>query len=122
MTTELVRDDALPAAATAVLDAVPRELLVGGTWRPAGSGATFDVEDPATGASLGPVADATADDAMAALDAAAAAQEAWATTEPRVRGDVLRRAFELMTERSEELALLISLEMGKSLVEARAEV
>ncbi|GAB2699334.1 NAD-dependent succinate-semialdehyde dehydrogenase [Thalassiella azotivora] len=105
-----------------VLDAVPTGLLVGGTWRDAGGGERFDVVDPATGETLTTVADATPQDAVAALDAAVAAQADWAATPPRERGEVLRRAFEALTARTDELALLMTLEMGKSLAESRAEV
>ncbi len=105
-----------------VIDAVPKELLIGGEWRAASGGATLAVEDPATGHTLCEVADATADDARAALDAACAAQADWAAHPPRERGEILRRAFEEMTERADELALLMTLEMGKSLAESKAEI
>ena len=105
-----------------VLPSVPTGLFVGGRWRPAAGGATFDVEDPATGRTLLAVADAAPEDAVAALDAAAAAQESWATIPARERAEILRRAFDDVTARAEEFALLITLEMGKSLAEARAEV
>jgi len=101
---------------------VPTDLFVAGTWRPAASGARFDVVDPATGAVVATVADGGVDDAMAAVDAADAAAAGWAATPPRARGEILRRAFELMTARSEELARLISLENGKALGDARGEV
>ncbi|NEE03695.1 NAD-dependent succinate-semialdehyde dehydrogenase [Phytoactinopolyspora halotolerans] len=106
----------------AVLGSVPTGLFIGGSWRDASSGARFDVEDPATGEALTTVADATPEDGDAALTAAVAAQQAWAETPPRTRGEILRSAFELITERSEDLALLMTLEMGKSLAESRAEV
>jgi succinate-semialdehyde dehydrogenase / glutarate-semialdehyde dehydrogenase len=101
---------------------VPTDLLVAGAWRPAGSGRRLEVCDPATGRVLTSVADADPEDARAAVDAAAAAAVEWAATSPRLRADLLMRAFDLMHERSEELALLISLENGKSLVDARSEV
>jgi len=110
------------ADAGAVIAAVPTNLFVGGEWRPSASGATFTVSDPATGETLTTIADAGADDALAALDAASAVQAEWAATAPRARGEILRRAFELVTERREELALLMTLEMGKPLAEARGEV
>ncbi|WP_423184999.1 NAD-dependent succinate-semialdehyde dehydrogenase [Arthrobacter sp. NyZ413] len=106
----------------ALLEDVPTGLLIDGLWRPAASGRTFDVEDPATGKVLLSIADAGAEDGAAALDAAAAAQAAWACTAPRERGEILRRAFELVTERAEDFALLMTLEMGKPLAEARGEV
>ena len=105
-----------------VLDAVPTGLFVGGSWREATGGGTLEVTDPATGDVLTTVADATPADAVAALDAAHAAQAAWAATPPRERADVLHRAYALMIERTEDLALLMTLEMGKSLAESRAEV
>ena len=112
----------MSADAGAVIAAVPTNLFVGGEWRPSASGATFTVSDPATGETLTTIADAGADDALAALDAASAVQAEWAATAPRARGEILRRAFELVTERREELALLMTLEMGKPLAEARGEV
>jgi succinate-semialdehyde dehydrogenase/glutarate-semialdehyde dehydrogenase len=107
---------------SAVLRGVPSGLWIGGAERPATGGATFPVDDPATGEVLAEVADATPEDALAALDAAVAAQEQWAEVPPRERGEILRRAFELMTARSEDLALLMTLEMGKPLAESRGEV
>jgi len=98
-----------------------RNLLVGGTWRP-GSAGRFDVQDPADESVITDVADATPDDAMAALDAAAAAQHDWARTPPRERGEILRRAFEIVMDRADDFARIISLEMGKTLAEARGEV
>jgi succinate-semialdehyde dehydrogenase / glutarate-semialdehyde dehydrogenase len=105
-----------------VLAAVPKELFIAGAWRPAASGARLEVEDPATGKALCEIADADEGDAMAALDAAAGAQREWGAYPPRERGEILRRAFEMIAERTDELAMLMSLEMGKSLVEARGEV
>jgi succinate-semialdehyde dehydrogenase/glutarate-semialdehyde dehydrogenase len=105
-----------------VLDAVPRQLFIAGQWRPATGGATLDVENPATGEVIAQVADATADDARAALDAAVAAQGAWAATAPRERGEILRRAFQKLSERSDELALLMTLEMGKPVAESAGEI
>ncbi len=97
-------------------------LFIGGRWRPATGDATFDVLDPADTSVLASVADGNADDAMAALDAAVAAQQDWATTPPRDRGEILRRAFELITARADDFADLMSLEMGKPTAEARGEV
>ncbi len=111
-----------PQRESELLASVPTGLLINGKWKPAASGKTFDVEDPSTGKALLTIADAGAEDAAAALDAAAAAQDAWAATAPRVRGEILRRAFELVTERAEDFALLMTLEMGKPLAEARGEV
>jgi succinate-semialdehyde dehydrogenase/glutarate-semialdehyde dehydrogenase len=105
-----------------VLSAVPKELFIAGAWRPAESGARLAVEDPATGETLCEIADAGETDALAALSAAADAQAEWAVYPPRERGEILRRAFEAIAERTDELAMLMSLEMGKSLAEARGEV
>ena len=84
--------------------------------------ATLAVEDPATGEVLTEIADATAEDALAALDAASAAQEEWAAWAPRERGEILRRAYEELMARQDELALLMTLEMGKPLAESRGEI
>jgi succinate-semialdehyde dehydrogenase/glutarate-semialdehyde dehydrogenase len=105
-----------------LLASVPTGLLINGQWLPAASGKTFDVEDPSTGKVLVSISDAGAEDGAAALDAAAAAQASWARTAPRERGEILRRAFELVTARAEDFALLMTLEMGKPLAEARGEV
>jgi succinate-semialdehyde dehydrogenase/glutarate-semialdehyde dehydrogenase len=106
----------------AVIERVPKSLLIGGRWLAATGERTFAVENPATGATLCEVADASPEDAMAALDAAVTAQAAWAAVAPRDRGEILRRAHDLLVERTEEIALLITLEMGKSLAESRSEV
>jgi succinate-semialdehyde dehydrogenase/glutarate-semialdehyde dehydrogenase len=105
-----------------VLAAVPTQLLIGGQWRPASSGRTLTVEDPATGMTLAEVANGDASDALAALDAAHRAQPAWAATPPRERGEILRRAFEAIIANAGDLALLMTLEMGKPVAESRAEV
>ncbi|MFE5838133.1 NAD-dependent succinate-semialdehyde dehydrogenase [Arthrobacter sp. NPDC056493] len=107
---------------TGLLASVPTGLLINGAWRDASGGGTFDVEDPATGKVLATLASATSEDALAALDAADAVQASWARTAPRHRAEILRRAFDLVTERAEDFALLMTLEMGKPLAEARGEV
>jgi succinate-semialdehyde dehydrogenase/glutarate-semialdehyde dehydrogenase len=104
------------------LASVPHTLLVGGVWRDARDGATFPVRDPSTGDELARMADAGPADGLAALDAAAAAQPAWAARAPRDRAELLRRGFEALHDERESLAALISAEMGKPLAEARAEV
>jgi succinate-semialdehyde dehydrogenase / glutarate-semialdehyde dehydrogenase len=109
-------------AERAVLEWVPTELYIGGQWRPAGGGGTLTVEDPATTDALVEVADAHEDDALAALAAAAGAQPEWAVHAPRERGEILRRAYDAIVERADELALLMTLEMGKSVAESRAEI
>jgi succinate-semialdehyde dehydrogenase / glutarate-semialdehyde dehydrogenase len=105
-----------------MLDVVPRALLVNGTSRAAADGASFEVIDPATGAVLAAVADGSVDDGLAAVAAAQDALDGWAATPPRQRGEVLRRAYTLMTEQAEQLARLIVLENGKALPDARSEV
>jgi len=104
-----------------VLATVPTRLWIGGAWRD-GSAGTLDVHDPSTGEVIAAVADATAADGLAALAAAAEAQASWAATPPRERGEILRRAFGLLTARADELALLMTLEMGKPLAESKGEV
>ncbi len=106
----------------AVLEQVPTELYIAGQWRAASGGGTLPVEDPATERTLCEVADAQPQDALAALDAAAEAQAEWAASAPRERGEILRRAYEALIERTDELALVMTLEMGKALAESRAEI
>ncbi|WP_340375389.1 NAD-dependent succinate-semialdehyde dehydrogenase [Streptomyces sp. SS7] len=101
---------------------VPKQLFIGGDWQDAESGRTLSVDNPATGEELCQVADASPADGRRALDAAVAAQAAWAATPPRVRSEILRRAYDIIVARTEDLALLMTLEMGKPLAEARAEV
>ncbi|MGW1679904.1 NAD-dependent succinate-semialdehyde dehydrogenase [Saccharopolyspora sp. NPDC002376] len=110
-----------PREAT-VVDAAPKQLLIGGKWRPADAGRSYEVEDPSTGRVLCSVADASPEDGLAALTAASEAQPSWAKHPPRERGEILRRAYELIMSRHEDLALLMTLEMGKPLTESRAEI
>ncbi|HEY2061631.1 MAG TPA: NAD-dependent succinate-semialdehyde dehydrogenase [Amycolatopsis sp.] len=105
-----------------VVGAVDKELFIGGKWVPATGGRTFDVQDPSTGAVLCQVADATPEDGLAALDAAAESQAGWAAVAPRERGEILRRAYDKLIERRDQLALLMTLEMGKPLAEAAGEI
>jgi succinate-semialdehyde dehydrogenase/glutarate-semialdehyde dehydrogenase len=98
------------------------DLWIGGKAVPASDGGRFDVLDPATGQALTSVADGSVDDAIAAVDAADAAAESWAATPPRERAEILRRAWELMTEQADDLAKLVTLENGKALADARGEV
>src|SRR3954454_3567426 len=102
----------ITAEQQSVLENTPRQLLIGGQWRDATGGETLSVEDPSTGESLCEVADATPDDAQAAIDAACDAQADWAASAPNERSEILYRAFEALTERKDELALLMTLEMG----------
>src|SRR3954447_4032730 len=107
---------------TAVVEAAPNQLYIGGEWRDAAGGETLAVEDPSTGETLVEGADATADDALAPPAACVAVQDEWAQHPPRERGEILRRVFEAMAERADELALLMTLEMGKPLAESKAEI
>ncbi|MCW2768761.1 MAG: NAD-dependent succinate-semialdehyde dehydrogenase [Aeromicrobium sp.] len=104
------------------IQVVHPQLFIGGEWRDAEGGKTFAVEDPSTGELLVEVADASVADGRAAIDAAAAAQADWARTPPRDRGEILRTAFELITERVDEIATIMTLEMGKPLKESKAEI
>lgn len=106
----------------ALLAKVPTQLLINGQWVDGEKGETFDVDNPATGEVIATLASGTSNDAMAALDAACAVQDEWARTSARERADILRRAFELVTERKDEFAALMTLEMGKPLAEAYGEV
>ncbi len=105
-----------------VIDSVPTGLLIGGRWRAGSGGQTIPVDDPSSGEVLTHVAAASVADGRAALDAAVAAQPDWARTAPRDRGELLRAAYEKITERAEEFAMLMTLEMGKTLAESRGEV
>jgi succinate-semialdehyde dehydrogenase/glutarate-semialdehyde dehydrogenase len=104
-----------------LLERVPDRLYIGGEWLPGANG-TLKVYDPATGDLIRVIANASEEDGARALDAAVAAADAWAATPPRTRGEILRRAFDLLQERRDEFALLMTLEMGKPLAEANGEV
>ncbi|GAA4886400.1 NAD-dependent succinate-semialdehyde dehydrogenase [Serinicoccus chungangensis] len=104
------------------LDRVPTDLFIGGRWVPAASGERFDVQDPATGRVLASVADAGPEDGMRALEAAAQAQAELAASSPRQRADWLNAAYQAVMDRADELALVMTLEMGKPLAEAKGEV
>jgi succinate-semialdehyde dehydrogenase/glutarate-semialdehyde dehydrogenase len=105
-----------------LLNGLLTDLWIGGSALPASDGGRFDVTDPATGGVVTSVANGTVEDARSAVEAAAAAARGWTSTAPRARAEILRKAFELMTSRSELLAHLISLENGKALPDARGEV
>ncbi|MDJ0959785.1 MAG: NAD-dependent succinate-semialdehyde dehydrogenase [Acidimicrobiia bacterium] len=106
---------------TRAIETVPTECFIGGQWLPASDGGSFAVQDPATGGDLASVASATVDDGITAVAAAHAALQDWSKTSPRERAEILRSAFELMTERSEEISQLIVKENGKALPDARGE-
>jgi len=105
-----------------LVDSIPKQLYIAGEWRDGGEGRTLPVEDPATGEALCEVADATRDDALAALTAAHEARDEWAATPPKERGEVLRRAYEAIMKRQDELALLMTLEMGKPVDDSKSEI
>ena len=107
---------------SSVIDAAPKQLLIGGKWRAATGDRTYEVEDPSTGQALCAVADASPEDGLEALAAADEAQKDWAQYPPRERGEILRRGYELIMQRHEDLSLLMTLEMGKPLSESRAEI
>src|SRR3954452_3830598 len=103
-----------------VVDGVPKKLFIEGNWVDGGEG-LLPVEDPATGETIAEVADAGPDDAVAALAAAHEQQPSFAGMAPRERGEILRRAYELMIDRIDDLALVMTLEMGKPIAESEAE-
>jgi succinate-semialdehyde dehydrogenase/glutarate-semialdehyde dehydrogenase len=107
---------------SSALPDVPTQLFIGGSWRDATGGATFAVENPADGSTLVEVANGTVEDGKAAIDAAVAAQPDWAKVPPRDRGEILRSAFETVVDRADELATIMTLEMGKPLSESQAEI
>jgi succinate-semialdehyde dehydrogenase/glutarate-semialdehyde dehydrogenase len=111
---------ALSGREAEVVDSVPFGLFIGGEWR--SSGGELKVEDPSTGEVIATVADADVADGASALDAAVGVQEEWARSAPRDRGEILRKAFEAIIERTDELALLMTLENGKALTDSRAEI
>ena len=105
-----------------LLASVPTKLFIGGDWVDAEGGKTLTVSDPATGAHLATIANASEADAKKAMDAAAGVQESWGNTAPRIRGEILRKAWELLIERRDDFALLMTIEMGKPFAEAQGEV
>ncbi|WP_236968175.1 NAD-dependent succinate-semialdehyde dehydrogenase [Microbacterium aurantiacum] len=107
---------------SALLADVPDGLFIGGEWRAASEDKQLRVFDPATGRVVKTIADASPEDGKAAMDAAVEAFPAWSKTPARERAEILRRAFDLLQERKEDFALLMTIEMGKPLAEARGEV
>jgi succinate-semialdehyde dehydrogenase/glutarate-semialdehyde dehydrogenase len=105
-----------------LLAGVSTDLWINDCARPASGGGRFDVEDPATERTIASVSSATVMDALAALDAAQSALGPWGATAPRERAEILRKAYELMVRDAERLARIITLENGKGLADARAEV
>lgn len=105
-----------------IIDKVNTGLFIDGQWRDAETGDTIDVINPATGKVIAKVADGSEKDAQDAIEAAGRAQKSWAATPPRERGEILRRAFELLMEKQDEIGAVMTAEMGKSLTEAKGEV
>jgi hypothetical protein len=107
---------------TSLLHVKRTSLLIGGRWRPAALGATFRVDDPATGAVIAELADAAPQHAEDAVAAAAAVAANWAAAPPRERSEILRRTWQLMVDRADDLSALITLGNGKAEADARSEV
>ncbi len=105
-----------------ILATIPTQLYIGGEWVDAENGNTLTVSDPATGEHLATIANASESDAKKAMDAAASVQEEWGNSSPRLRGEILRKAWELLMERRDDFALLMTMEMGKPFAEAQGEV
>src|SRR3546814_17399574 len=105
-----------------LLEGVKTDLWIGGRWQNASDDARFDVENPATEQVIASVASATVGDCLKAIDAAQGAFAEWAAVSPRARGEVLRKAYDLMVGAGERLARIITLENGKSLSDDRSEV
>ncbi|TCR81446.1 NAD-dependent succinate-semialdehyde dehydrogenase [Rhizobium sp. BK376] len=103
------------------IGSIPTDLYIGGKWRAASTAQRAEVIDPSTGLTIASVADGSVEDGMEAVAAAYAAAPAWATTAPRKRSEILRRCYELMIERKDMIAELISLENGKALSDALGE-
>jgi succinate-semialdehyde dehydrogenase/glutarate-semialdehyde dehydrogenase len=108
--------------ATPLLPGLQTELFVDGKWTPASSEKQFGVENPATRETIAHVADGTPEDAQRAIEAAGAAQASWGRTSPRFRADILRKAYEIILSRTDDLAAIMTAEMGKPLAEAKGEV
>ncbi len=121
MTTEPRTMPTEPRTMPTELRTMPTDCLIGGVWRAGSDGDRFDIHDPSTGETIASVASATVEDGLAAVDAAHDALAGWAATPPRERAEILRRAFDMMTERRDEIAELIVRENGKTLADARGE-
>ncbi len=105
-----------------ILADLPTGLLIGGKWRDASDGATIDVYDPATEEVIASVASASEEDGLAAVAAANEAGPDWAARAPRERAEILRKSFEMLIARKDDLARLITLENGKALKDAQGEM
>ncbi|AZL10378.1 NAD-dependent succinate-semialdehyde dehydrogenase [Brevibacterium aurantiacum] len=105
-----------------IIDKLNTGLFINGQWREAEGGKTIDVLNPATGDLITTVADGSAADAAEAIKVAGDTQESWAATPPRERAEILRRAFELLIERADDIAAVMTAEMGKPFAESKGEV
>jgi succinate-semialdehyde dehydrogenase/glutarate-semialdehyde dehydrogenase len=105
-----------------VLESIPTQLYIGGDWVDGSEGGAIAVEDPSTEETLIEVASGNRDDAFKALEAAVASQKEFAAMQPMERGEILRRAYQALKERADDLALLMTLEMGKPVEESKAEI
>ncbi|WP_231442745.1 NAD-dependent succinate-semialdehyde dehydrogenase [Brevibacterium zhoupengii] len=105
-----------------IIDKLNTGLFINGQWREAEGGKTIDVVNPATGDLITTVADGTAADAAEAIKVAGDTQESWAATPPRERAEILRRAFELLIDRADDIAAVMTAEMGKPFAESKGEV
>ncbi len=105
-----------------LIQKIPTDLYIGGKWIPSSDGERFDVFDPATEAAISSIANGTAADAVAAVDAAYSAGPDWASRSPRERSEILHKAFELMIDRREDYATVIPREEGKTRAEGLGEV
>ena len=112
----------LATRAEQLIAAIPTGVFIDGRWSPAASGRQLDVRNPATEAVIARVADGGPDDARRAIEVAARTQASWGATAPRERSEILRRAYELVMERQDDLAVIMTSEMGKPFAEARGEV
>ncbi|GAA4283064.1 NAD-dependent succinate-semialdehyde dehydrogenase [Brevibacterium daeguense] len=105
-----------------IIDKLNTGLFINGQWRDAEGGKTIDVFNPATGKVLTSIADGSGADAEEAIKVAGETQESWAATPPRERGEILRRAYEILISRTDEIAAVMTAEMGKPLAESKGEV
>ncbi|MFG6084308.1 NAD-dependent succinate-semialdehyde dehydrogenase [Paracoccus litorisediminis] len=103
-------------------DLLRQSALIGGTWVPADGGATLEVTDPATGAVIGSVPDVSGAQTRAAIEAADAAFQNWRKRPHADRAALLERWFALMEDHADDLALILTMEQGKPLAEARGEI
>ncbi len=122
MTHTAMTDTSMSARAQQLIAAVPTGVFIDGEWSAAASGRRCDVVNPATEEVIASIADGGPEDARLAIEVAARTQASWGKTPPRVRSEILRRAYELVMERQDDLAVVMTSEMGKPFAEAKGEV